>query len=78
MSKWVEQDEVNDELTNFCIKIKKSSYGERVRREVILSGIKGYERMKRNHAEGKRKMYREQEEGKEIRWTRKINGKQSW
>ena len=78
MSKWVEQDKVNDELTNFCIKIKRSSYGDTVRREVLLSWIKGYERMKRNHAEGKWKMYREQEEGKEIRWTRKTSRKQSW
>ena len=30
--------------------------------------------MKRNHMEVKRRLYRKQEEGKEIRWSRKIHG----
>ena len=29
-------------------------YGENVRREVLLSGIKVFERIKKNHVEGKR------------------------
>ena len=78
MNKWVEKDEIDDELTLFCVKMKMSGYGESVRREVLLSGIKGFERMKRNHVEGKRNLYRKQEEGKELRWARKIHGKESW
>ena len=67
-----------DELTRFCGKMKRSGYGKSVKREVILSGIRGFERMKKNHEEGKRKMYRKEEEGKEVRWGRKISGNKSW
>ena len=77
MSKWVKREGVQEEMTKFCVKMKMSGYKEGVRRDVLLSGIKGYERMKSNHEEGKRYMYRKQEEGKEVRWTRKISGKES-
>ena len=78
MSKWVRKEEVQEELSKFCVKMMMSGYKEGVRRDVLLSGIKGFERMKRNHEDGKRNLYRKQEEGKEVRWARKISGKESW
>ena len=78
MCKWVEKWEVEEELSKFCRKIKLSGYREGFRREVLLSGIKGYERMVVNQREGRRKLYRKQDEGKELRWARKISGKENW
>ena len=72
------KEEVQEELSKFCVKMMMSGYKEGVRRDVLLSGIKGFERMKRNHEEGRRNLYRKQEEGKEVRWARKISGKESW
>ena len=62
MCKWVEKWEVEEELSKFCGKMKLSGYGEGFRREVLLSGIKGYERMVVNQREGRRKLYRKQDE----------------
>ena len=78
MCKWVEKWEVEDELSKFCGKMKLSGYGEGFRRKVLLSGIKGYERMVVNQREGRRKLYWKQDEGKELRWARKISGKENW
>ena len=78
MCKWVEKWEVEEELSKFCGKMKLSGYGEGFRREVLLSGIKGYERMVVNQREGRRKLYWKQDEGKELRWARKISGKENW
>ena len=75
MNEKVEEREVKEELSKFCMKMKRSGYGEAVRRDVILSG---YKRMRRNQEEGRRKMYRKQEEGKELRWAMKIKGKETW
>ena len=55
MSKEVKEEEVKEELGKFCAKMKRSGYGEAMRREVLVSGLKGFERMKRNHAEGRRR-----------------------
>ena len=49
-------------MSKFCGKMKLSGYGEGFRREVLLSGIKGYERMVVNQREGRRKLYRKQDE----------------
>ena len=67
MCKWVEEKEVKEELGRFCAKMRRSGYKEDVRRYVLLAGLRGYAKMKRNDEEGRRKMYRKQEEGKELR-----------
>ena len=77
-SRMVPEEEVKWEMSRFCAKMKRSGYSEGVRRDVLLSGIKGYEKMLRNEREGRRKLYRKQEEGKELRWAMKIKGKETW
>ena len=57
--------------------MKLSGYGEGFRREVLFSGIKGYEKMVVNQREGRKKLYWKQDEGKELRWARKISGKEN-
>ena len=74
----VPEEEVKEVLSKYCLKMKRSGYHEGTRRMVILAGLKGFERMKREDATGVRKMYRKQEEGKERRWAARLKDKADW
>ena len=50
MHKLVPAEEVRGELGRFAEKMKRSGYGEKTRRMVIVAGLKGYGKMKREDA----------------------------
>ena len=78
MSKQVPKEEINGELGRFSEKMKRSGYGEKTRKMVLVAGIKGFERMRNEDEAGIRKMYRKHEDGEQMRWARKLGGKSSW
>ena len=78
MSPYVLKEEVNEELGRFAEKMKRSGYGEKTRKMVIVAGKKGYDRMKREDEAGIRKLYRKHEDGEKMRWAKKLGGKSSW
>ena len=58
MSKHVPKEETNNELGKFTEKMKRSGYGEKMRNMVIVAGMKGFNRMRREDEAGIRKLYR--------------------
>ena len=57
-----------------CIKINE----ERSRREILLAGIKGFNRIVEEVRKGKRSLNRNRKENMEVRMLRKFNAKSRW
>ena len=74
----VSKGEMDEVLSKFSEKMKRSGYGEGFRRNLMLAGVKGFRRMREEDEAGGRKMYRKQEEGKQARWAQHISEKENW
>ena len=60
------------------VKLKRSGYDEKFRREVLLAGLKGYNKMVKVEEEGGRKINRPRWEGERERRYKKMAAKCSW
>ena len=65
-------------LSEFSLRMKMSGYHEKFRREVIVSGMKGYGRMVKNNDDGVCPLYRPKGYRKEERRKEKYMKKRSW
>ena len=72
---WEERSEV---LTKFAVKMYVSKYREEKRREILVAGLKGYEKQLDLNDRGIKKLYRRQWEGKASRAWTKLTGKSDW
>ena len=65
-------------LSRFTKKMKKSGYNGKVRRNVLLAGLKGYCNMVKEEEAGGRKVNRPRWEGAGARRIKKLGGKSNW
>ena len=65
-------------LSDFSQRMRMSGYQEKFRREIITSGMRGYERMLRNNDEGVCPLHRSKGYRKEERMKEKYVKKRSW
>ena len=65
-------------LTKFMMKMKRSGYSAKVRRNVALAGLKGYWTMVRTEEQGGRRVNRPKWEGASSRRFKKLAGKRNW
>ena len=66
------------QLTRFAWKLYLSGYDERSRKEILLSGLKGFERLVELDREGVRSLYRSRQEDYEIRMLKKHGSRRNW
>ena len=59
-------------------KMRKSGYDEAQRREVLISGLRGFERMRKDEEEGKRPVNRPEWMGSRTRRLRRLIGNKTW
>ena len=72
------QEDRNGILDDMAQKMTNSGYGIRQTRRVILSGIKGYEKMTRLEKQGKRRIHRTAGESSKTRASKKLTEKSEW
>ena len=77
-SKSTPQEERNRILDEMAQKMANSGYGLKQTRRVILSGIKGYEKMTRLERKGIRMVHRTAGESSKTRATKKLTEKSEW
>ena len=65
-------------LSMYMRKLERSGYSESVRRNVALSGVRGYLRMVKEEEEGGRRVNRPRQDGEEERRFKKLAGKSNW
>ena len=65
-------------LSKLMFKMKKSGYSKEQRLEVLVSGLRGYERMVRDQQEGRRPINRTGWMGQRKRRLQKLVGKGTW
>ena len=65
-------------LSKFMKKMRKSGYNSKVRRNVLLAGLKGYYNMVKEEESGGRKVNRPRWEGAGARRLKKLGGKANW
>ena len=65
-------------LTNFTKKMKRSGYSAKVRRNVLLAGLKGYWNMVKTEKEGGRRVNRPRWEGASSRRYKKLGARSNW
>ena len=65
-------------LSELMKKMKRSGYSAKVRRNVALSGLKGYYKMVKTEEEGGRRVNRPRWEGAGERRYKKLGGKANW
>ena len=68
----------NEILEKFTIKMKCSGYNFKQRSEIIISGLKGYERKLKRAAEGKQELHREGKATLGARSKKKLLAKFNW
>ena len=62
----------------FMMKLRYSGYNLAQRVEILLCGLRGYERMCRDEDTGKRRINRSRKDGAKVRRIRKLIGKTEW
>ena len=67
-----------DILTRLMVKMKRSGYDERMRKRILIAGMKGYARMVKVEEEGGRKVNRPRWEGQQERRYKKMGAKTNW
>ena len=77
-SRNISNERRNEILSEFMKKMKRSGYNAKTRREVLISGMKGYIKMVRTEEEGGTKVNRPRWEGATTRRYRKLAGKSNW
>ena len=77
-SREADQKERDSILTKFAVKMYRSGYREEKRREILVAGLKGYEKQLDMEDRGVRSLYRKQHEGKAGRARAKLNGRSDW
>ena len=77
-SELVTQEERNVVLENFLSKMEKSGYSRRQRREILMSGLKGYETKKRKAEEQGREIHRSGAATLTQRYRKKLTAKTNW
>ena len=77
-SERIRKERREGQLTNFAVKLKNSGYNERSRKEIILAGIKGFERIEEEVKKGRRSMNRDRKENMEVRMLKKYGAKTRW
>ena len=77
-SEIIREERKREQLTKFAVKLKNSGYNERNRREILLAGIKGFERILTDVKKGKRSLNRDRKENMEVRMLRKYGAKSRW
>ena len=65
-------------LSNMMAKMRRAGYDEKMRRNVLVSGLKGYWRMVKTENEGGRRVNRPRWEGAVERRYKKLGAKASW
>ena len=68
----------NGHLSRLMYKMKVSGYSKHQRLEVLVSGLKGYKRMKKDEQEGRRLINRPEWVGNRARRIKKLVGKKTW
>ena len=77
-SRFNPQEVRNRIMDDMAKKMANSGYGLRQIRRVMLSGIKGYEKMIRQERKVIRKVHRSAKESKKTRAAKKLTGKSEW
>ena len=72
------QQQRNEILELFTIKMQRSGYNSKQRKEIIISGLKGYERKLKRAAEGKQKLHRDGKATLGARSRKKLMAKFNW
>ena len=65
-------------LQKFIQKMKQSGYGEKLRREVVKAGLKGYYKMIKREILGNRRVNRDQKVGRRERDIKAVVGSSTW
>ena len=65
-------------LSKLMFKLKVSGYNEIQRRDILISGLRGYERLVREEKEGRRPINRPEWMGQRGRRLKKLIGKKTW
>ena len=65
-------------LSKMMVKMKRSGYDQRMRRRVLVAGMRGYEKMVETEEKGGRKVNRPRWDGEKERRYRKLGAKASW
>ena len=77
-SELVDQQERNATIEKYIDKLKVSGYSEIQVKNIIESGLKGYETKLNKARREKREIHRAAEETQEVRFRKKILGKVNW
>ena len=77
-SESIREERKKEQLTNLAVKLKNSGYNERSRREILLSGIRGFERIMEDVKKGRRSLNRSRRENMEVRMLKKYGAKSRW
>ena len=67
-----------EQLTRFAWKLHLSGYDERSRREILLSGLKGFDRLLELDKKGVKSLYRRRQENFGIRMLKKHGSRKNW
>ena len=65
-------------INNYTLKLKRSGHSEEKTREIILGGIRGYERKVRRRKKEGKPLYRTSDESLQPRQMKKLMGSKSW
>ena len=65
-------------LSNMMVKMRRAGYDDKMRRNVLVSGLKGYWRMVKTEKEGGRRVNRPRWEGAVERRYKKLGARSSW